>query len=436
MSDSGKSSDSQGRSRRLRLVEEPLWLAGANRTAKGRLVANVHNARLFLESCPYLPGEFRVAWDEMLQGVVCGLEREPLGDSSVSRMIDWFETQGFQNFPENYLRHAIAIVAEETRFYPLTEWLNSLQWDHKPRLASWLHDYLETPHDPYHSVIGTMFIRSMIARAKYPGCKADYMLVLEGPQRRLKSTVCEILAKFPEYFSDSLPDLSGDGVRVAMHLRGKWLIEVSEMHAFSRAEASRLKQFLSSKVERYTPKYGRDEVREPRRNVLIGTTNKATYLRDETGGSRFWPVRCGNIKIDALRRDIDQLLAEAWFDVSVLEKPWWPPPEFEEQIIGPVQDSRYDGDAWEQPIAEWDFMIPKCDPNGRPITGDNANRNLVYPPYYFKDIALGALGILPGQFRKAEELRLAKTLEFMGWTRAKRTTRGIPWNPPTGDVAM
>jgi predicted P-loop ATPase len=296
------------------LANQPVWFLDLLLEG-GKPVPNLHNAFVILSE----ESEFRdlFAYDEMLRAAVLvrsiddepGFKPRPLTDADVGRLQKRSQQLAIIRLSKDVIHQAVDIVAEDHRFHPVRDYLNSLVWDNKPRLSTWLADYLGVEPTPYAATVGKMFLISMIARIFQPGCKVDHLLVLEGPQGELKSTVCRILGD--QWFSDNLPDISKAGKDVSQHLRGKWLIEVDEMHAMGRAEAAQLKSFITRTTERYRPSYGRREVIEPRQCVFIGTTNQDAYLRDETGGRRFWPLKTGRIDLEGLEQNRNQLFAEA-----------------------------------------------------------------------------------------------------------------------------
>ena len=258
-------------------------------------------------------------------------EIRPLTDVDVGLVQEHLQHAGLKRIAAETVHQAVDLRAQECAFHPVRDYLDALEWDGIPRLGDVACRPTSAPSsNPYTAGIGPMFLIAMVARIFEPGCKADYMLVLEGAQGTRKSTACSILGG--EWFSDSLPDVSG-GKDVSQHLRGKWLIEVAEMHAMGRAEAALLKSFITRTTERYRPSYGRLEVIEPRQCIFIGTTNQTAYLRDETGGRRFWPVKTGSIDIDALIARPRPALRRSRASTEPAE--WWPDADFEAKHIKP-----------------------------------------------------------------------------------------------------
>lgn len=370
----------------------------------GQALPNLANALTALRQAPELAG--LVAYDEMLRhtillrGVPGSRGRQPvprpLEDADVAAAQEWMQRHDLRRLGKEVAAQAVDLVSREHSFHPVRDYLTRLRWDGVARIGRWLSYHLGAEHTPYTAAIGRWFLIAAVARIMRPGCKADYMLVLEGEQGARKSTACAILGG--EWFSDSLPDVTA-GKDVSQHLNGKWLIEVAEMSALGKAEAAALKAFITRDTERYRPPYGREEVIAPRQCVFIGTTNKAMYLRDETGGRRFWPVKVGTIDTDALRVDRDQLFAEAMVAFKAGEQ-WWPDGDFEAQHIRPEQEARFEADAWEDLIRAWLAGQSRC---------------------AVAEVANGALHMTRDRIGTADQRRITAIMDRLGWERGKRT---------------
>ncbi len=218
-----------------------------------------------------------------------------------------------------------------------------------------------------------------------------------------------------------------------MQTRGVWIIELSELDAMTRGEASRVKAFMSRQVDRIRPPYGRRVIEVPRECIFAGTVNKDTYLKDETGGRRFWPVKCGVIKIPELARDRDQLWAEACERFRSGETWWLDSKELVESAAEEAQ-ARYEADPWDEPISKW-VKDPKqrFDESGHPVAELRSSPESVI----VSDILIHCIGRRIDAWTQADQNRVARSLTSMKWKRKQKRVgveREWRYYPPVTSV--
>jgi putative DNA primase/helicase len=341
------------------------------------------------------------------------------------------DTYGLPSIARAALIEAIETVAHANRFHPVVEHLRGLKWDGTPRLDKWLiHVIGETPESitahykrdgvgarvvEYLTLVGRYIVLGMVNRVMEPGCKFDYCPVLEGPGGLGKSTFAEVLAT-PQYFSDTHFDVAR-GKDGQEQVQGLWIYEIAELANFGKAEIALIKAFISAKVDRYRPSYGRTVESYPRQCVLLGTTNEKTYLRDRTGNRRFWPIPVRNrINIPWLRKWREQLLAEA-YQLYLQGEAFTPAPDVEERLFVPMQESRLVETAV---VSEMTHVLTRT-------PSDSGMSAVVNNLTNFVTISqlVVALGVDAAKSSPALEGQIRAWLDHEGWEREKKQVNGV-----------
>lgn len=404
-------------------ADEPTWTKKLERKPSGSLKANISNIATILVHDEQWAGV--LAFDEFVGDIVT--TREPPWDEDMKpadmktgdwrdddapRTCMWFSRHYGIDVRPGLVNEAITIAARRHVVHPVQDHLRSLAWDGEARIDNWLVQICGADDTDYTRAISAKFLISAVARAMKPGCKVDTMLVLEGKQGVKKSTLARVLGT-EAWTLEMAPEMgTKDGYQV---LRHKWIVEVPELEAMSKAETSKAKAFIAQQIDTYRPSYGRASCNFPRQCVFIGTTNASAYLKDETGGRRFWPVKIRTIDIEKLTAIRDQLFAEAFVrfergeiwhvDDAELQK------DFESE-----QALRYQEDAWQGPIERW--LNDRSTKDAKERTAGRRRDGVTTA-----DVLHGALKLSMSTWTRAETMRVAAVLNLAGWEAGEQSRR-------------
>jgi len=340
------------------------WKANLATSETGKIVRSLSNALVAFREAPEWRGVF--AWNAFASRLVITREMparrngmavpRDLSETDVTHATDWLQRNGIL-VGSAVTREAVRAVAEDATFHPVRDWLDGLEWDGVARLDAWLTGYLGVAPIPLHCAFAARWIIGLVARVMRPGCQFDTMLILEGPQGLRKSTALRVIAD--PWFTDHLPDLTNKDALA--QIQGVLVTEIAELSTLGRAETSRIKSFISTRVDRFRPPYGSVPVDHPRQCGFAGTINPGGngYMRDETGARRFWIVACAHgwhtnqqIDVEALAAVKDQLWAEAVVRYRAGEN-WWLDTEPLETAQRDAAEKRRTDDPRERRIREY-----------------------------------------------------------------------------------
>lgn len=347
----------------------------------------------------------RLRYDEFAQHeIVEGLSGfgPRLVDSAVNRLRWTIDATFGVEFPKVKFYDLISDRAQLHRFHPVRRYLDALKWDGDNRIDRWLIDYAGAKDTPYVRAVSRITLVAAVRRARRPGVKYDEMLILESEQGTDKSNSLRVLAVDDDWFSDDLP-LNNDTKRFMEATGGKWIVEAGELKGMSRADVTALKACLSRQIDEARMSYDRKPTVQARQFIIIGTTNEMDgYLRDPTGNRRFWPVRIQRFDVEALRRDRDQLWAEAVVAEAAGESIRLDPALYAEAAL--EQDARTRN---EDPLV------------------DQLSRSLgnVTGKLRIADVYLAA-GIEPGRATQDQMMRVGQAIRDLGWERERRRIAG------------
>jgi len=308
---------------------------------------------------------------------------------------------------------AMIKVAKENAIDSASDFIKSLKWDNTARLDNWLTKTYGTPNDEVHKAIGSNWLKGLVKRIIEPGCKFDYVLVLEGQQGVKKSTSLSVLGG--DWHVETT--MSTDTKDFFMQFQGKAIIEFSEGETLSRTEVKRMKAIITMQKDKYRPPYERTSQDFPRRCVFAMTTNQEEYLKDETGNRRWLPVavKLPEANIEWLQENREQLFAEAYHRVFNLNETIY---EFPDEIFS-MQKERQIRDPNEDLIRNWYYGTLTKEKRKEGITVFQVYRDALHGSFPSKPMSkydeMSIAGVLKDAMKLDKKREMVNGIRLTRW---------------------
>lgn len=244
---------------------------------------------------------------------------------------------GFSYVHQNSVYNFLSLLANERRYHPVMELLDSTEWDKEDRFPE-LYRMMGIS-DSFDKTLVHKWALQTIAvlyNTQESPVGAQGVLVLQGDQGIGKTELFRHLAIEDSFFKGGATlDMSNkDSMMSATKV---WICELGEIDATTKKEQSALKAFLTEVTDHYREPYARTESVRTRRTSFCGTVNPKEYLTDPTGNRRFWTIHVEKMDLDAIFNYSKDWYTQFWKQVQAeyMENPkgYLLTPQEQEKVI-------------------------------------------------------------------------------------------------------
>ena len=236
---------------------------------------------------------------------------EPWSDADEAHSMNYIES-AFGLYSKDKHSAALRILFQDRTYNPIQEIVDGIKWDGEPRCRSFLSKWGKAADSPYTREVSRLIFAGGIHRLYHPGCKFEDVPILMGDQGCGKSTLIRYLAINDDYFGE-LKVMEGQ--QAIEDLSGKWIMEIPEMSAFTKAkDQEAIKAFVSRQRDSYRKPYDRNTTELYRRCTFIASSNDRSPLVDKTGNRRWYPVelKSSGYEIFDREQEIRDYILQCW----------------------------------------------------------------------------------------------------------------------------
>lgn len=209
----------------------------------------------------------------------------------IKLMYEFRKFTGKQNITKHQVIDLILLEADTHTYNPVKQFLQSAVWDGKDRFPD-LFRILGVTDDLQKSFIKKWFYQTagIPFNSMDKPFQAEGVLILQGAEGIGKTRFFQQLAVNPLWFSSLDKELTTKNKDILIQMLSVWIAEIGEVDRTFKANKSDVKSFITSRDDTIRKPYRMEQVKKARTTSFCGTTNKTTFLNDDTGSRRWWVI--------------------------------------------------------------------------------------------------------------------------------------------------